>query len=292
MNYLFVDLGQLPAGEHTLEVNVTSASGQPFVFDSIVYEPSFPTLLDMPKFAESPSPSTSISSPDSTASAVPPSSSKTAPIGAIAGGAIGGVIALIILIILFIFLRRRGKKDKQTPQFVEPDSSMLSPFPPQGHRPRLTAGIIEPYTNDRYPTHAYPTQANYTLQRSYHTPAATYPTHVTSPSEDFGGSRTGTTRSIKSDMTQQESNFPASATSHSSHGQMARSMSFASRATSESHHPAGEDPSRYSSALLARSPTTVRENEALRQQIANLREQNAHLERVANNAVPPPAYGI
>lgn len=135
INFLYFSQDNLSAGDHTLVINVTEGKNQMFILDYITYTPSFSTLATMPNLtvtsSVSPSPlSTGSNTPTPTSgsnTATPTSGStaqngvhdgtttKKVPIGAIAGGVVGGVILLALLALLIIWLRKRRSNTDSTP---------------------------------------------------------------------------------------------------------------------------------------------------------------------------------
>ena len=110
-NYVMYSSDSLAAGNHTLEMQITQCVNQTFELDYIIYMPSFDTLATKPNINNLPSQSTlasstlassstSFPSSSSTTDGLSPSTSKSTPVGAIAGGVLGGVT----LILLFLFL--------------------------------------------------------------------------------------------------------------------------------------------------------------------------------------------
>ncbi|KAF5355543.1 hypothetical protein D9758_006288 [Tetrapyrgos nigripes] len=130
-HYPFFNAEGLEAGNHTLVVNITQATGdQIFAFDYILYTPDFTSLSTKPVFVRptdglstppaEPSSTSSSSRPNSTSS-----SSRSSPnVGAIAGGVVGGLILLGILVGVLLLLRRR-----KTHMNPHPSSHIIEPFP-------------------------------------------------------------------------------------------------------------------------------------------------------------------
>lgn len=117
-NFLLVDTGALPVGDHTITLTLTSCTNQTLFIDYIFYSPGFDTLATMPNVTISPDSSpaaagSSSPSPSPTNTPTPGSisnltSSKTVPLGPIIGGAVGGVCLLVIICLsIFWFIRRR-----------------------------------------------------------------------------------------------------------------------------------------------------------------------------------------
>ncbi|EDR08283.1 uncharacterized protein LACBIDRAFT_327392 [Laccaria bicolor S238N-H82] len=101
-NFLFYSFDSIPAGNHTLVVNITACVNQTFIFDYLTYTPSFSSLGTMPNLT------TQTSSASSTTS----SPSTPLPIGGIVGGVLGG-LALLFAIAAIILLMRRKRSRKQ-----------------------------------------------------------------------------------------------------------------------------------------------------------------------------------
>ena len=99
-NFLFYSFDSIPAGDHTLVVNITACVNQTFIFDYLTYTPSFSSLATMPNLTTQ------------TSSASSSSSSKPVPIGGIVGGVLSG-LALLFAIAAAILLLRRNRSRKQ-----------------------------------------------------------------------------------------------------------------------------------------------------------------------------------
>jgi hypothetical protein len=100
-NFPFVFFDSLPAGDHTLVVNVTQCLNHTFIFDYIIYTPSFSNLASMPSLV--------YRAPASTAASAQKSAGlKPTPVGAIVGGAVVGLLALFFIPLLVLWLRRRN----------------------------------------------------------------------------------------------------------------------------------------------------------------------------------------
>ncbi|KAF8878191.1 hypothetical protein BD779DRAFT_1789301 [Infundibulicybe gibba] len=108
-NYLLFSNDSLPAGNHSLVINVTQANGLVFAMDYITYTPSFTSLGSKPNLTQS-----SPSSESSSADEGPP------PTGAIIGVIIGTLVLLCTIFALFIISRRRRRKEKLLPETVSP----------------------------------------------------------------------------------------------------------------------------------------------------------------------------
>lgn len=120
-NYQLFSNTTLSSGNHTLTVNVTSVSGNlPFIIDYLTYRPNFDDVDSKPQFTgqtetgsgSSSSGSSSGSGPTTSSSSGSASSSKSHT-GAIAGGAVGGILAIAsVLTAIFICRRRRNRLDQ------------------------------------------------------------------------------------------------------------------------------------------------------------------------------------
>ncbi|KAJ7266840.1 hypothetical protein C8J57DRAFT_1068625 [Mycena rebaudengoi] len=87
-NFMFFSASNLAAGNHTLAMNVTNVEGaQGFMFDYILYSPSFDSLALKPNFA---------------ATADPPSSKRAIPVALILACIVAGLV-VICLVILYLF---------------------------------------------------------------------------------------------------------------------------------------------------------------------------------------------
>ena len=110
-NFPFVLLDSLPAGDHTLVINVTQCLNHTFIFDYITYTPSFSNLASMPSLVYTARASTS---PSASPTALPPfqesTGSKQTSVGAIVGGVVGGLLALFFIHLLVLWLGRRKAK--------------------------------------------------------------------------------------------------------------------------------------------------------------------------------------
>jgi len=119
-NYVMYSYDSLAAGDHTLEMQVTTCVDQTFELDYITYTPSFDTLANKPNITNLPLQSTSTSAP-STSTATPdslsPSAGKSTNVGAIVGGVLGGVTFLLLVLFLLFWKRicnRRFSQPKTT----------------------------------------------------------------------------------------------------------------------------------------------------------------------------------
>ncbi|KDR81286.1 hypothetical protein GALMADRAFT_153511 [Galerina marginata CBS 339.88] len=100
-----------------------------------------------------------------------PTTKSKAPIGAIAGGVVGGVIVIVALVALFLFLRRRGRKQENavdyrpvaSPSTVEPFNAL--PSAPASHQ------VQQPSSPpNRSPVHFYPIQTTGKVAQATLTP--------------------------------------------------------------------------------------------------------------------------
>jgi hypothetical protein len=122
-NFLFFEKDAIPPGDHTLIMNITDILNQTFIFDYLVYSPSFSSLATMPNLTST----TTMSSASSTSKPSPNSSSFTAAqtgvtssqgnkasatsLGITIGEAVGGTLVLIgLAVIAFLYLRNRHSK--------------------------------------------------------------------------------------------------------------------------------------------------------------------------------------
>jgi hypothetical protein len=99
-NFLFYSYDFLPAGDHTLIVNLTACVNQTLAFDYVTYTPSFATLASMPNLT--------LADPTSTQMTM----SKNSHLGIIAAG-LGGAIILLLLGGIIFLCRRRRRKEKR-----------------------------------------------------------------------------------------------------------------------------------------------------------------------------------
>ncbi|KAF8174891.1 hypothetical protein BJ912DRAFT_41472 [Pholiota molesta] len=99
-NFLFYSYDVLPAGDHTLIVNLTACVNQTLAFDYVTYTPSFATLASMPNLT--------LADPTSTQTTM----SKNSHLGIIAAG-LGGAIILLLLGGIIFLCRRRRRKEKR-----------------------------------------------------------------------------------------------------------------------------------------------------------------------------------
>ncbi|KAJ7581311.1 hypothetical protein C8J56DRAFT_794386 [Mycena floridula] len=117
--------GSLSSGKHTVNLTVTQSIGQLLIIDFILYQPGFSTLSQMPDLSGSAS-STSSRSPQPTSADRPVSTlSKKTPVGAIAGGVVGGILVLIAVLALLFFLRKRARRPNNQP--VSHGQSLITP---------------------------------------------------------------------------------------------------------------------------------------------------------------------
>lgn len=131
-NFLFYSFDSIPAGNHTLVVNITACVNQTFIFDYLTYTPSFSSLATMPNLT------TQTSSASSTTS----SPSTPLPIGGIVGGVLGG-LALLFAIAAIILLMRRKRSRKQKNDAVPAHATVESIGPSQSSPP--TSETISPF---------------------------------------------------------------------------------------------------------------------------------------------------
>ncbi|KAJ7901055.1 hypothetical protein B0H14DRAFT_3852256 [Mycena olivaceomarginata] len=101
---LLFDSGALPAGPHT--INVTILDGHGLIIDYFLVKNDLesPSVVPTTSGSGSASEGTIVPSPLGTAQV-----SKTPPIAAIIGGAIGGVVILALILILVLIRRRRAR---------------------------------------------------------------------------------------------------------------------------------------------------------------------------------------
>ncbi|KAJ7581312.1 hypothetical protein C8J56DRAFT_794029 [Mycena floridula] len=105
--------GVLSPGKHTVNLTVLQSSNQLLIVDFLLYEPGFSTLSQMPDLSSPSSSSTSAVARSTSTSGPEPSSSPTSllakktPVGAIAGGVVGGIIVLTAVLALLFFLHQR-----------------------------------------------------------------------------------------------------------------------------------------------------------------------------------------
>lgn len=116
-NYLLLDTGPLPAGNHTLNVTLAASIGQTLIVDYILYAPSFSTLVDMPDLATITAHSSASLPPPLPSSDAAPNlnkqASKAVGAGAIVGGVFTGVVMLFMLISLLVWLQTRRNRLKK-----------------------------------------------------------------------------------------------------------------------------------------------------------------------------------
>ncbi|KAF9072543.1 hypothetical protein BDP27DRAFT_395826 [Rhodocollybia butyracea] len=123
-NYPLFSNTTLSSGNHTLTVNVTTVSGNlPFIIDYLTYHPNFDNVNSKPQFTGQTGTGSGSSSSGSSSGSGPATSSSSASstkthIGAIAGGAVGGVLAIAaVLIAILVYRRRRNRLDQ--PRYSE-----------------------------------------------------------------------------------------------------------------------------------------------------------------------------
>jgi hypothetical protein len=140
---------------YSAPVGVTSAAPASSSLSPLTTSPS-----PSPSPSHSPSPNPSPSpTPTST-----PAPSPT-PIGAIVGGAVGGVVAIAIVGLILFFLLRRNKKQKDDPQQQYP---VVAPM-------QQTQGPPPPQFQQMYPQQPQQPQYQYPSPSSGQLPAQTYP---------------------------------------------------------------------------------------------------------------------
>ncbi|KAJ7584085.1 hypothetical protein C8J56DRAFT_1028083 [Mycena floridula] len=127
-HFKLFNTGDLSIGDHTVVANLSRCTGdQSLIVDYITYTPGFSSLATMPNLTDGHR--TSIPSPDSDNNG---SSTKKTPVGAIAGGVVGGVVVLAILAVLgFLFWRKRSRRgEREAEQRDVPPSTayMVEPF--------------------------------------------------------------------------------------------------------------------------------------------------------------------
>lgn len=97
-----VDTGQLEVGNHTISLTLIASVDQPLIVDYILYTPGFQTLETMSDLNGS----SQIGAPGAAAN-----EATYLPVGAIAGGTIGGAVGVALIVVGIFFLwRRRARK--------------------------------------------------------------------------------------------------------------------------------------------------------------------------------------
>ncbi|KAF8881202.1 hypothetical protein BD779DRAFT_1546730 [Infundibulicybe gibba] len=116
-NYMFFSNDSLPAGNHSLVIKITQASGPTFSMDYITYKPSFPSLDLKPNLT------------DTSASSTSKSGGKSAPsVGGIIGAILGALVLLSsVVALLFVLQRRRRQQELEESTKITP-SRQRSPF--------------------------------------------------------------------------------------------------------------------------------------------------------------------
>jgi hypothetical protein len=126
-NFLFFEKDAIPTGNHTLILNITDISNQTFIFDYLVYSPSFSSLATMPNLTSTSRSNTSPGSPNLNSSTATQTEirggdgsnkANATPIGTIVGGAVGGTLglaSLVTIIIILLFLRNQCAKRRRAP---------------------------------------------------------------------------------------------------------------------------------------------------------------------------------
>jgi len=123
-NFVYFSQEDLPAGDHTLVVNITFARHLDFILDYITYKPSFDTLLSMPLLNNTTTTIPSVSTDSYPSSAPQPSQVGTPQrlTVAIVGGIIGA-LALAAILGTWLFLERR--KARQTENISQYQDGVL-----------------------------------------------------------------------------------------------------------------------------------------------------------------------
>ncbi|TFK29140.1 hypothetical protein FA15DRAFT_691352 [Coprinopsis marcescibilis] len=135
-NLLLADFSSLSAGEHTLTANLTSSENeQEFIFDYLVYKPSFANLASKPTYdVASLDPSTDVTRAEATNTPDAPMSDnrgtdRRISSGAIAGTVIGALSALGLLACVAFWICRRRKLNKaRSHSNLERPNSQIDPF--------------------------------------------------------------------------------------------------------------------------------------------------------------------
>lgn len=130
-NFLFYSYDFLPAGDHTLIVNLTACVNQTLAFDYVTYTPSFATLASMPNLTLA------------DATSMQMTMSKNSHLGIIAAGLGGAIILLLLGGIIFLCRRRRRTKEN----FMLGESGSIFSTPSQNIF--LKPCIAFPYKHDR-----------------------------------------------------------------------------------------------------------------------------------------------
>lgn len=111
-NFLFYSFDSIPAGNHTLVVNITACVNQTFIFDYLTYTPSFSSLATMPNLTTTQTSSSSSSTIHGSSSTIA-GSSIPLPYGVIIGGLLGGLVLLFAIATAILLLQRhRSRKRK------------------------------------------------------------------------------------------------------------------------------------------------------------------------------------
>ncbi|KAF8968104.1 hypothetical protein BDZ97DRAFT_1655524 [Flammula alnicola] len=145
-NFLLFSYNNLPAGDHTLVINITRCVNQTFILDYITYSPSFLNLAAMPALPVLSPSSVSIVPTGSSATNTPTATSATTsttsqvgqpgtlqtvskkvPIAAIVGGVVGGILLIFAFLCLWIRIRRSKKESAKSLMQIEGDESSHAP---------------------------------------------------------------------------------------------------------------------------------------------------------------------
>ena len=121
-NYILFSSDPLPAGDHTLVINITQCVNQIFILDYITYIPSFSTLASMPNLTNLPTTTFKSTSSSETSSGSPFSVANESqvnqsnierkiPIIPIVGGVLGGILFFVLIGFLLGYLRKNRARD-------------------------------------------------------------------------------------------------------------------------------------------------------------------------------------
>ncbi|KAG5649865.1 hypothetical protein H0H81_001713 [Sphagnurus paluster] len=212
---LFASNSSLTAGNHTLTIEVQgNTNGSALVLDYLLYTPAFQTLAAKPNLVPTVSGSPTTSSiPAGTGISggsgptTAPGERSSTPVGAVAGGVVGGAAVLAILLIFVLYRKRSARREKNTPH---PEASgRLLPFRQYYDDERQpSAGLIfEPFTA-MAPTNATTPVANFE-DGQYHKPSMPFFPVVTAHTNTSSSTRSSVPEISRSEMTQKSATGPS-----------------------------------------------------------------------------------
>lgn len=195
---LFASNSSLTAGNHTLTIEVQgNTNGSALVLDYLLYTPAFQTLAAKPNLVPTVSGSPTTSSiPAGTGISggsgptTAPGDRNSTPVGAIAGGVVGGVAVLALLLIFFFYRKRTTRPEKDTT-----------------HSEASVGLVFEPFTA-MAPSNATPSAAN-VENGEYHKPPIPFFPMVAAHTDTSSSTRSSVPDISRSEMTQKSATGPS-----------------------------------------------------------------------------------